>query len=59
LEEAEVRRCDLVGCELAAGVQPPSPLPLLGPGVHRDDADGGLLSVQTRVVGQYRARVVR
>ena len=36
--------------DLAAGVaQPPRPLPRLGPGLHRDDTGGGLLSIQAEV----------
>jgi hypothetical protein len=29
--------------------QPPRPLPSLGPGLHRDDTGGGLLSIQAEV----------
>ena len=36
--------------DFAAGVQPPPrPLPRLGPGLHRDDAGGGLLAIQAEV----------
>lgn len=36
--------------DLAAGIeQPPRPLPRLGPGLHRDDPGGGLLSIQAEV----------
>jgi len=41
--------------DLAAGVQqPPRPLPRLGAGLHRDDAGGGLLSIQAEVDGVDR-----
>ncbi len=38
--------------DLAAGiVKPPRPLPRLGSGLHRNDAGGGLLSIQAQVDG--------
>ena len=41
--------------ELATGVeQPPRPLPRLGAGLHRDDAGGGLLSIQAEVTDGER-----
>lgn len=41
--------------DLAAGIErPPRPLPRLGPGLHRDDAGGGLLSIQAEVAGGRR-----
>ena len=41
--------------DLAAGLQqPPRPLPRLGPGLHRDDTGGGLLSLQAEVDGGAR-----
>lgn len=47
---AAAQRDQAMQADLAAGVeQPPRPLPRLGPGLHRDDAGGGLLSIQAEV----------
>jgi len=47
---AAAQRDQTMQADLAAGVeQPPRPLPRLGPGLHRDDAGGGLLSIQAKV----------
>ena len=47
---AAAQRDQAMQADLAAGVeQPPRPLPRLGPGLHRDDAGGGLLSIQAQV----------
>lgn len=49
---AAAQRDQAMKADLAAGVeQPPRPLPRLGPGLHRDDAGGGLLSIQAPVTG--------
>lgn len=46
------RRDAAMKADLAAGVvQPPRPLPRLGPGLHRADTGGGLLSIQAHVQG--------
>ena len=47
---AAAERDRVMQADLAAGVQqPPRPLPRLGAGLHRDDAGGGLLSIQAEV----------
>ena len=47
---AAAQRDQAMQADLAAGVeQPPRPLPRLGPGLHRDDAGGGRLSIQAEV----------
>jgi 2-polyprenyl-6-methoxyphenol hydroxylase-like FAD-dependent oxidoreductase len=47
---AAAQRDQAMQADLAAGAgQPPRPLPRLGPGLHRDDAGGGLLSIQAEV----------
>ena len=47
---AAAERDNAMQADLAAGVaQPPRPLPRLGPGLHRDDTGGGLLSIQAEV----------
>jgi 3-(3-hydroxy-phenyl)propionate hydroxylase len=47
---AAAQRDQAMQADLAASVeQPPRPLPRLGPGLHRDDAGGGLLSIQAEV----------
>lgn len=52
---AAAERDRAMKADLAAGVQqPPRPLPRLGPGLHRDDAAGGLLSIQAEVDGGDR-----
>ncbi|WP_416983416.1 bifunctional 3-(3-hydroxy-phenyl)propionate/3-hydroxycinnamic acid hydroxylase [Streptomyces sp. T028] len=48
--DAAAERDTAMRADLAAGVeQPPRPLPRLGAGLRRDDAGGGLLSVQAEV----------
>jgi 2-polyprenyl-6-methoxyphenol hydroxylase-like FAD-dependent oxidoreductase len=50
--EAAAERDGAMQADLAAGVeQPPRPLTRLGAGLHRDDAGGGLLSIQAEVAG--------
>jgi FAD binding domain len=52
---AAVHRDRTMQADLAAGIQPPArPLPRLGPGLHRDDSGGGLLSIQSEVDGGAR-----
>jgi 3-(3-hydroxy-phenyl)propionate hydroxylase len=47
---AAAERDRAMQADLAAGIeQPPRPLPRLGPGLHRDDPGGGLLSIQAEV----------
>jgi 3-(3-hydroxy-phenyl)propionate hydroxylase len=47
---AAAERDRAMRAELDAGVvQPPRPLPRLGPGVHRDDSGGGTLAIQAPV----------
>jgi len=47
---AAAQRDQAMKADLAAGAeQLPHPLPRLGPGLHRDDAGGGLLSIQAEV----------
>jgi hypothetical protein len=47
---AAAERDRAMQADLAAGVQqPPRPLPKLGPGLHRGDAGGGVLSIQAEV----------
>jgi len=47
---AAAERDTAMRADLAAGIQqPPRPLPRLGPGLHRDDPGGGLLSLQAEV----------
>jgi 3-(3-hydroxy-phenyl)propionate hydroxylase len=55
---AAAQRDTAMRADLAAGVQqPPRPLPRLGAGLHRDDAGGGLLSIQAEVAdGERTAR---
>jgi len=49
---AAAQRDTAMRAALAAGLeQPPRPLPRLGPGLHRDDSGGGLLSLQAEVDG--------
>ncbi|MEU6258552.1 bifunctional 3-(3-hydroxy-phenyl)propionate/3-hydroxycinnamic acid hydroxylase [Streptomyces sp. NPDC047043] len=54
---AAAERDRAMQADLAAGVEPPPrPLPRLGPGFHRDDTGGGLLSIQAEVTnGQWTA----
>lgn len=50
--DAAAQRDQAMQADLAAGLeQPPRPLPRLGPGLHRDDTGGGLLSIQAHVNG--------
>jgi 2-polyprenyl-6-methoxyphenol hydroxylase-like FAD-dependent oxidoreductase len=47
---AAAQRDQAMQADLAADAgQPPRPLPRLGPGLHRDDAGGGRLSIQAEV----------
>ncbi|GKQ39955.1 FAD-dependent monooxygenase [Streptomyces sp. A012304] len=53
--DAAAERDRTMQADLAAGIeQPPRPLPRLGAGLRRDDAGGGLLSIQAEVDGGAR-----
>jgi 2-polyprenyl-6-methoxyphenol hydroxylase-like FAD-dependent oxidoreductase len=52
---AAAERDRAMQADLVAGLeQPPRPLPRLGPGLHRNDTGGGLLSVQAEVTDGER-----
>jgi 3-(3-hydroxy-phenyl)propionate hydroxylase len=54
-QDAAAERDRTMQADLAAGVeQPPRPLPRLGAGLRRDDAGGGVLSIQAEVDGGAR-----